>query len=94
MTDAFNTLAQEFHDISIQYGYDPENKDFVIYYMIQMLKRGDMHLARIACMNDADKITNDDLRTWIVENLYQGEEDHPWRLLWLLRKSSKEDPDF
>lgn len=94
MSVNLNDLAQKLREVSISFGFDPNNKNFVVYDIIQKLQEGDLGQARISCLQEAGRITNDDLREWIVENLYQGEENHPWRLLWQRREDDKKDPDF
>lgn len=41
------------------------------------LRQGDIDSAQAVCWNDGDKITDPEVREYLVKNLYHG-ENHPW----------------
>lgn len=50
--------------------------------VISYLNGGNLHKARIVCMNEADKLGSfPALRRWLIANLFAGCKDHPWSYL-------------
>lgn len=93
MSINYSQLSVQLSKVSRELGYDPDNNASVIYDVVRCLERGDLATARLYVFNEADKITNERLRRWIVDKIFVGQNDHPWKFLWRMREKSKSAPD-